>query len=563
MFLSAFTIYDLGFDLTDEGWQIAKSWGIFHGDLSGNADLIWGSSFVNGIWLLFSDTPSLFWSRIAYLFFLPMIGILIYMILSQFYSKKHSFISVVISFFLFSKTLMIYPSVNYYYLPVFFSLLSFYFYTLYTRSVSPNAALLSLSGLFAGISIHTKFTFLIFIPLFAVWMYYYEQNTVKLKRQLKIFNLSLLMSILSGFFVLFALGGAQDLVYGHNRLSVFDMFSYFLGTSSVNSSLNYSASHLLAVYVKDIISSINLIVFYSLIIFIFLFTGKKFPRLKYLYSIMMAIVILVRFRHFPSELHIELVSVILSVSFLNVFLSDRPMTRDRKILFFIFLSVFALSFLGSGTGFYGGVFSFGFMGFSALTLCHSASNGSKFINTGIILPAFILIALATQLTKEYTPYRDLPSSYLNTEFKSPELKGIYSFKERADVVDEFLDFAKAADIKAKKVIFVGMPMFYFLLDVNPPISETHDVILGFEQLKKEVTEAEPEVIVMPVQSPRGQLWPLPQNADFWTRDGFERQTAHYYEFYREYLALNNFNKIFENAMFIAYRKSDFIMEGAE
>jgi len=103
-------------------------------------------------------------------------------------------------------------------------------------------------------------------------------------------------------------------------------------------------------------------------------------------------------------------------------------------------------------------------------------------------------------------------------------------------------------------------MFYYLLDIKPVISETHDVILGFEQLKKEVINAAPNIIVVPVQSPRGQLWPLPQNVDHWTKDGFERQTAHYYKFYNEYMTQNNFKRIFENKMFIAYRKSDLLRE---
>ncbi|MBU4486412.1 MAG: hypothetical protein KKD38_05740, partial [Candidatus Delongbacteria bacterium] len=117
--------FNMGFDLTDEGWQLAKSWGILHGDLQNNSDLIWGSSFVNGLWIAVINKPLLLWSRFGYLLFLPFSGVIIYLILIEYFPKKYVFYSIIVAFLLFNKQFLIYPVINYYYLPVFASLLSF------------------------------------------------------------------------------------------------------------------------------------------------------------------------------------------------------------------------------------------------------------------------------------------------------------------------------------------------------------------------------------------------------------------------------------------------------
>ncbi|HQO23179.1 MAG TPA: hypothetical protein PLM72_08880 [Spirochaetota bacterium] len=553
-FIILLPFYNLGFDLTDEGWQLAKSWGILNGDFAGNSDLIWGSSYINGLWLSFASGPSLLWSRIFFLIFMPCFGVLAYLILKEFYEKKIAAISLITAFLLFNKTFIIYSSVNYYYLPVFASMLSFLFLIKFHKTEKLSRTYLILSGAFAGLTVHLKFTYFLIIPFMLIYFIFLCTKKPKLLSSVY-FYISLFSAIIAGFAFLMISGSADVLVYEHGRLSVYDMFGYFFGTSSVNSSLNYSYSNLLKIYFKDLLSVINFTMAPLIILATLSFYYKKFNKFKSVPIIASAVLLYFFIYQNPGESYLKLISVFVLVqTALTLYLNKVDVYSGLK--YYIFLSVFVLSFLGSGTGFYAGTFSLGFLGFTAYTLSASFSYASERFNTKPILPVFIIIGTMLQIFNSFSPYRDLPSSYLNTEFRSPELSGIYSFKERVEVVDEFLDFAKKENIRSDKVIFVAMPMFYYLLDVNPVISETHDVILGFEQLKKEVIRAEPDVIIVPVQSPRGQLWPLFQNADHWKKDGFERQTAHYYKFYNEYITENKFERIFENVMFIAYRKHE-------
>jgi hypothetical protein len=440
LFIFLLPFYNLGFDLTDEGWQLAKAWGISHGDFKNNADLIWGSSFFNGLWLLIKNEPSLLWSRIAYLFFIPFFGTVIYSMLKEFYPQKYVFFSVVTAFLIFNKTLLIYSSVNYYYLPVFASLLSFLFLIKFHNSEKYSLSYIILSGFFAGVSILLKFTYILIIPVFLIYLFLFFEKKSSVSKSLIIYYGSLFSAVLAGFIILLFLGGAGDLVYEHNRLSIFSMFDYFLGGSTVNSSLNYSAQNLLGIYFKDTISVLNFALIPLLLLFLCSHFYTKNSKLRYLILLIFCTILYLYIYQIFSDSHLKMISAVLGIATYFLFVLKRT-DSNFSLLFFIFISGFALSFLGSGTGFYGGVFSLGFMGFSAFTLSAAASIDSPKINSRIVLPIFFIIALITQFSKSYSPYRDLPSEYLNVEFKSPELNGIYSFKERVETVDEFLDFA--------------------------------------------------------------------------------------------------------------------------
>lgn len=556
--LISFT-YNLGLDLTDEGWQLAKSWGFFHGNPIENSDLIWGSSFINGLWLLIKHDPSVLWSRIGFLFFIPFNGIIIYYILNEFHNKKTSFISTAVSFLFFYRFYLNYSVINYYYLPVFSILISFLFLIKFHKNTNsrPSVKYLIISAVFSGFAIHLKFTFILIVPFFIIYLYLFPNKNRF--RSMLLYYSGMFSAVILGFLILFILGGASELTTDSTRLSIMNMFKTVFAQGQVNSSLNYSFKHLMNLYFHDIYLIFKELPVIFSAVFICSLTAYRFPRFKLFLTLFLGLFLSFVVLVFQDN-HLVSIEIVLSLALL-IALFNKNSSRNPTILIFLMLSVCALSFIGSGLSLFASLISLGFYGIAAVTISELVGSRSDIVNFKTVYYSVIILVVATQVFKPYSPYRDLPSSYLNTMFKSTELEGIYSFKERVDVVDEFMDFAKTENIRSEKVIFVAMPMFYFLLDVNPVISETHDVILGFEQLKKEVILAEPDVIVMPLQSPRGQLWPLPQNADFWTRDGFERQTAHYYKFYKEYLEENNFKIIFENTMFVAYRKCGEISRG--
>lgn len=551
---------NIGFDITDEGWQLAKSWGLLSGDISNNSDLIWGSSFVSGLWLKIFGTPSLIWSRFGYILFIPFIGIVIYNILIKYLEPRKAFFGIIISFLIFYRNYLIFPSMNYYNLPLFLSLLSILFLIKNIKAVNKKERMITyliLSAVFAGVAVHLKFTFIIII-FFPPVFFLISRETYNAKDYL-VYYLTFFSSIILGFMLIHILGGSRDLVYDHNRLSVFDMFSTFFGSSETDATLNYSAGYLIDLYFGQFLFTLRETYLVLIIILPITYLSRKTNKFNYLFVCFLGLFMYLHFKHNYSMSYLKLMCIFFSMSII-IFYANRNDYKDTVLLHMIFLSVFVLSFAGSGTSFYGGFFSLGFWGYSAYVLTIIFSSNDSLFASKVIQYSLICFIMFLQVFNTYSPYRDLPASYLNTMFSSKELFGIYSFKERVDVVDELIDFSKKKITASDRIIFVTLPMFYYILDIKPIISETTETLLSFEQLKKEVINANPNIIVVPVQSPRGYLWPLPQNADHWTKDGFERQTAHYYKFYNEYMTQNNFERIFENKMFIVYRKSDMLRE---
>ena len=118
-----------GLDITDDGYTLTKSWFTLHGGWKENLDMRWMSSVINGLWLSIYGRPSLFWARIGYAIIVSAISVLTFLILEKYFSKTKTFITVfLITVFYNINTNL---SVNYNILPVFFILLSVYFYIEY------------------------------------------------------------------------------------------------------------------------------------------------------------------------------------------------------------------------------------------------------------------------------------------------------------------------------------------------------------------------------------------------------------------------------------------------
>ncbi|MBN2788764.1 MAG: glycosyltransferase family 39 protein [Candidatus Delongbacteria bacterium] len=547
-FLLTFT-FNIGFDLTDEGWQLSKSWWSIHGNTTGNFDLIWGSSFINGLWMSIPSRVSLIWSRFGFLLFFPFFSTVIYYILKRYYAGKYVFWGVVISFLFFYRNFLIYPYINYYYLPVFFVLLSILFLLNYEDNLKLKH--LILSGLFAGISIHMKFTFILILPVYGIYLTLFEVDNPNKKRSVIIYYSALLSALITGFIIL-TFAGSDTFFDKDSRLSILTMFNTFFGSKKINSSLNYSFIHLTYVYSKDLgVMILHLIV--PLILFISgAVLSKKYIFLKYFSWLLIGILLIV-YKEQTDNNFLLVVSIFFA---LDIILTALHGSKNREIfkLNYMFLYVFFVSFLGSGMSIYAALISGGLFGFSAFIITALLSVRPEKLDFRILVYSLIVFILVIQFKKEFVAYRDIESRYLNAMFKSPELSGIYSFKERVDVVDEFISNAKKIISKDDKVFIVGMPMFYYILNIEPVISEPYDLILGLDQLKEEIKEQDPSVIITPVQSPRGVYWPLERNISFSLKDKFEISTRKYHEFYGSYISENGLIKVFSNSMFQIYKK---------
>ena len=129
LFVSIFLFFTYwipqGFDITDEGYILSKSWFLLHGLWTENLDMTWGSSLINGLWLSVVGSPSIIWVRIGFSILFALIAVVSFNIIKHYFTKKESFISILIFTILipFGHT----QSINYQNLPIFFVLLSFLF----------------------------------------------------------------------------------------------------------------------------------------------------------------------------------------------------------------------------------------------------------------------------------------------------------------------------------------------------------------------------------------------------------------------------------------------------
>jgi hypothetical protein len=545
--------FDKGFDLTDEGWQLSKSWFFFKGGFAENADLIWGSSFTGGSWLSLQQTPTLLWARIGFLIFFPFLPLTVFLILKEKFSSKTAFLSVILSFLFFYRNFIIYYTINYYWLPVFSSLLSFLM--LIKFHPSGNLKNIILSAVFAGVSVHFKFTYITIIPLFAFYILIFAKDN---KRSVKFKNITIyysafLAALAAGMALLWILGGAGELIGGNDRLSIVSMFSSFFSGKSVNSRLDYSFMGLMVRYLGDL----KTVIIHSAVPFILFAAGAYFFKnnrfLKYLAGFFSCL-ILIAYKELTGNDYLLVVGIFTALGTL-VLLERRSRSKENLLVFSGFIYIFVISFAGSGMGFYAGMISSGLMGFCALVFCLMIDDGSeKFSFRSALIPLLAFI-LFIQYSKEFVFYREAESSKLTCRFETTELTGIYSFEERVRSVDEFFLAAAGLIAKKDKTFISGMPALYYLLDQKPVVSETYETILRLDQVKSEIVAAKPDVFILPVQSPRGNFWPLEKNKQLWRSDPYEVNSMDYYRFYYSYMGENGFVRVFQNDMFGIFRRS--------
>jgi hypothetical protein len=545
-------VFNKGFDLTDEGWQLSKSWFFFKGGFSENADLIWGSSFVCGLWLHLQEIPTLLWARLGFLITFPLLPLTVFLILKQFYSEKTAFFSVIFSFLFFFRNFIVYYTINYYWLPVLASLLSLLYFVKYDRSKSLKHIILS--AVFAGVSVHLKFTYLTVLPLFGLYLIFFA-NTVSKKDKANFFALyyaAMTITLAVGFVLLFFSGGADGLISENPRLSIAAMFSAFFSGNSVNSRLDYSFSSLSIKYLLEFKT-----VMIHTAVPLLLFSGSgyffKSRRITSYFSGAVVCFLLIIYKIQIGHNHLLLISIF-SALWAFSFFTEKPAKRDFMLLSAGFAYIFIISFTGSGMGLYAGLISTGLIGFSALVFCRILSSKPALFNPAPVLIAVLGFILYLQITNKSYYYRDAESGRLTVPFNTPELTGIYSFKERVSSVDGFFEAAAGLIAKEDKTFISGMPALYYLLDQRPFVSETYETILSLDQVKSEITEGEPNVFILPIQSPRGNFWPLERNKDLWQKDNYEVNSMGYYRFYYQYMADNKFSRLFQNDMFAIFKR---------
>ncbi len=531
-----------GFDITDEGYVLSKSWFMFHGLWHENIDMIWGSSFINGLWLSVVGYPDVFWARIGFALLLALITVVAFNILQHYFGKKESFFVVLILAVLipFGSP----QTVNYQNLPILFLLLAFNAFLKGERHY--NKRYYVLFGFLIFVAAMMRFPLIVF---FVFSVFYFGIDYFLNKRNLKlIFQKTVFFY--SGIFI----GILIISVFFYFTKSSHDYIDSVLGRFK-NANVadpTHSLTYLLNVYLNDLrlilIRGFLSAGFIILISFLFGKTERKI--LKFLFVFLFgfllfyyALKVKVYYNWIYTILGFEFSALLLFIVF--------DFKRFKKDFSLIFTAVFLFfaSFVASNTGFRIHLWSGAGIFFGAVFLLLilqikiSKNRFSPDFKSIIYVFAVFLFLLSVKIKPAYI-YRNQPRKKMTELFKSEELRGIKSDVRRVGVVDSLLEFTDK-NISGDEIIVSGtMPMLYYLTNKKYIFKELwQQPVNEFKTyIKKENT---PETFIFAKKNARNPYWP--------ERDSKVRKTDSInYSFYKKYAKTHSYKKVYENSMFEVY-----------
>ena len=135
-------------------------------------------------------------------------------------------------------------------------------------------------------------------------------------------------------------------------------------------------------------------------------------------------------------------------------------------------------------------------------------------------------------------------------YKSPELFGIFSSKEKVEAIDGIIFEAKKYIKKENTLIcFNSVPMLHYLLNrdyfLSDPWLVQYDFNIELDQKLKQ--NSFPDYIIYAKKSAREKNWP---NTDVL----YEPRDKKKYIYMNNYINKYNYKIIYENSSFILYKK---------
>ena len=162
-----------GIDLTDSGMHLTKQWMVFNGGVENQLDIVFGVSFIGGLWNSIIGGNYLIWAYFGSVLINSLSVLLVYLILCNFFNWRITFIAV-----LSITPLLVVPTIkvlNYNDIPLFLFLGVIYFMnrSLLAGSLKISNLFIIASGVVYSIAIITRLTLIIFI-LFPIILIIYN-----------------------------------------------------------------------------------------------------------------------------------------------------------------------------------------------------------------------------------------------------------------------------------------------------------------------------------------------------------------------------------------------------
>ena len=503
-----------GFDLSDEGYIVSKSWFMLQGLWHSSIDMTWGSTLLNGLWLSIIAKPLLLWERIGYAAIIAVMGIFSYHIIKTYFDNIFSFFTVAVAGFI---IICFRPqTIDYNILPVLIILIALYLLNLSYKQNKSFYCLLS--GAFFGFSVFMKFPFILFLFCPVIYFLFndlYINKNVKLfKKNLISNSFGILLGLIIGILILFITDSLK--IYA-NQIYNSMIKDFFLEEKDVLHK-NYTKIFLFKIYFRHFIR----VVFNSIVAFIGIYIVNKIiykKPSKLISNILLGIggaAFLIIITKLPIWFDVILGIILASVAYL-IFIEKKG--ARYSFLIFWSLILMGISFLGSDLGmvaiFYSGGCYLG-LPFGLLLIKRAESNiniSRKYKFNMLFFSIFIPLIIFSMISQHQYVYRDAHRRYLVNMFHTPPLFGIHSTLKRVKVIDELYENINQTDDSSKDFLCLGhIPMLHYLLnkkyflsnpwvEVLPPNKATNEFE---EKIKSKII---PDAFIFALNSARNNTWP--------------------------------------------------------
>ncbi|GEM_PF-2629923 len=540
-----------GFDVTDEGFVVTKSWFMFEGKWKDAVNMFWFSTFLNGIWLRIAGRPFLLWERVGYALLHACMALISFKILS-FYRKGWRNIFLVFSAVLVSTSSSA-QTVNYKNVPVLLMLLSILFLHI---SIKNKRRILYtvISGAFLGVSIHARIPYLWIAALPPVFysLYARRKEEYPARKMVLLYYGGVLAGLVAGLGVLASAGSLGPFMVG-----IYDKLFRGFFVASGDTTIGHSGGKILLKYLENAKELfVYTMVGVGLTVAGITVGGKLKRSVSYTLFMLLCFLGVMYFLFFGVPLYNFVLPLIFSI-----FIVLLLFCRERRSYFpavFWSLVLMIASFLGSGNGV------------------------KEILNTGgiyLALPLFLLIPLKLKNVqirrharyfviivtavicifgvyhKYSSVYRERERPKLTAQFQSPGLFGIWSSPERVEVVDGILEEMNR-ELEARDVpilVVNSAPMLYYLADRPYYLNNPWILLKEKQEIKRQMLlrmeeEGPPAYIVLAKRNPRKPDWPLNESV-------YSKGSKYGYRYLTQF-AGDYYTALYENDFFIFYRHRD-------
>lgn len=562
IFLGLITLHYLhfipfGFEVTDTGFHLSNQSDIFQGYLGKSFDSIAGTNLIGGLWLLIPGKPFLLWSRLGFVIVQAGIIYFSYKILTRYFNKLRTFIVCMITAISLSFW-QYYNTINYDNLSLFLLLISVYLFIKGNiQTLKSKEKLFFIAGIFIMISIFCKITYAPAV-LFPLFIQYTDKK--RRKRIFIIYAWGLLAgTVLIAGYLIMSKGYAG---YIENINSGFSEFIKNYSTAERDILVkDHSFKNLYWIYKNEIrnILKILISIFTSVLLYNYLLSRLEKNRpLKYFFLIFM--VWLFYFLIFEPIPALGIAAFSLTLLIIWLITAGRKEMLDHSDIIMLSITVLIVSFIGSDLGVITSIRSGGILLFLSALMLLLIDSKLIYKDIKVNFRYLFYISLAVfsiyYIQDKFRPYQDFEYKFMTDSFKSPQLIGIKSNKDRVEVVDSLLTYLNdIPDIKDKDIYFAKhSPMYYYLTGTKYRLDSPWDTLNDLDEIKKDFESSPPELFVLPKGSHRNYKWP--NEDESWKKEGGELKAQPYYDFYDQFIKENNYIEVYKNSFYTVYSLED-------